>query len=53
MKTFVQDGDTLSLPAPYDVASGTGANGNEAGGSNGYAVVLRYRKKSTNDYGPI
>jgi len=28
-------------------------NGNEAGGSNGYAVVLRYRKKSTNDYGLI
>ena len=28
-------------------------NGNDAGGSNGYAVVLRYRKKSTNDYGLI
>lgn len=26
-------------------------NGNEAGGSNGYAVVERYRKKSVNDYG--
>lgn len=25
MKTFVQDGDTLSLTAPYDVASGAGA----------------------------
>lgn len=25
MKNFIQDGDTLSLPAPYDVASGGGA----------------------------
>lgn len=25
MKNFIQDGDTLSLPAPYDVASGAGA----------------------------
>lgn len=28
-------------------------NTNEAGGSNGYAVAQRYRKKSTNDYGLI
>ena len=25
MKNFILDGDTLSLPAPYDVASGGGA----------------------------
>lgn len=36
MRNFVQDGDTLSLTAPYDVASGAGA---KIGGLFGVAVA--------------
>ena len=43
-RAFADDGATIRCVK---------GNTNEAGGSNGYCVAERFRKKATNDYGLI